>query len=253
MKRTILSLSDFSEQAAAILAASKAKRGDGLRMEVIDNDETDGPDADEEDEEDEDESDDDDDADESSDDDDDKDDKKKSKDKSAEDKVDRAEYDRVKRHRAAADRKVAERDATITDLKTQLAAKDTKADGTTQARVQELEKQTSKDTDTIKTLRIHNAFLAANSHSWHDAADALRLADLSEVEIDPEDGSVTGIKEALDALAKSKPHLIKKPEGDKDESRNASGSSTNGKRKGQQKKTDRATLSKTYPVLATRR
>src|SRR5690349_6077454 len=42
MKRTILSTSDFKAQAAAILAASKAKRGDFLRMEDVGGDADDG-------------------------------------------------------------------------------------------------------------------------------------------------------------------------------------------------------------------
>lgn len=260
MKRTILKLSDFEAQAAAILAASYAKRGDGLRMEDVDNDDGPAPgeddDDDDESDDDEDDSDkDDDDSDESGDDDDDKKDTKKSKkDKKSDDdeKVDRAEYERVKRHRAAADRRVAERDATIADLTRQLQEKDTKADGTTKAQVTELTEKTNKQDKTIHDLRIQNAFLTANTYQWHDVADALRLADLSGVEIDPEDGSVTGLKEALQALARSKPHLIKKVESSK-EKQGQSGSKNNGKRKGETKRPDRAALAKDYPVLANRR
>lgn len=252
MKRTILSWHDFEDQAAAILAASKAKRGDGLRMEKVDGDEDDGaPDDDaDEDDQDDDSDDDDDDPDKGPDADDKKDDKKA--DDKSDDKVDRAEYERVKKHRAAADRRVAERDATIADLQRQLQEKDTKADGTTKAQVTELTEKTTSQEKTIHDLRIQNAFLTANKYTWHDVADALRLADLSGVEIDPEDGSVTGLKEALDALAKSKPHLIKKDEDGKDP-KGKSGSPNNGKRKGDPKKPDRDTLSKTYPVLANRR
>lgn len=252
MKRTILSWHDFEDQAAAILAASKAKRGDGLRMEDVEGDEdADAPDdGDADDEDDADEDDDSDDADDDKDADGKKDDKKDSDKGAEDDKVDRAEYERVKRHRAAADRRVAERDATIADLQKQLRDKDTKADGTVQARVTELESATKKQDKTIHELRIQNAFLAANTYDWVDPSDALRLADLSAVEIDPEDGSVTGLKEALKKLATAKPHLIKsRKEGD----RNPSGGPNNGKRKGSTKKIDRATLAQNYPVLRAQR
>jgi hypothetical protein len=59
-----------------------------------------------------------------------------------------------------------------------------------------------------RKLRLQVAFLSDNSYEWHDPDDALRLADLSEVEID-EDNLVIGLDEALKDLAKRKPHLIK--------------------------------------------
>lgn len=43
-----------------------------------------------------------------------------------------------------------------------------------------------------------------------DPTEALKLADLSKVEIDPQTGTVKGAKEAIDALAKAKPHLLRK-------------------------------------------
>ena len=42
-----------------------------------------------------------------------------------------------------------------------------------------------------------------------DADDALQLLDRSGVKVDDK-GNVTGVKEALEALAKAKPHLVKK-------------------------------------------
>lgn len=245
MKRTILSVRDFEEQAAAFLAASKAKRGDGLRMEAVDNDEGDAPGEDDDTDDDEEP---DDDADESGDD---KGDDKSGKDKDkGDDKVDRAEYERVKRHRAAADRKAADAQKKVDEL-TQKLSEGAKGDTPeTTERVSTLEKDLSKKDETIQQLRIQNAFLAANEYSWHDAADALRLADLSDVEIE-EDGTVVGLKEALRALAKSKPHLIKKAD-DKDEKRGPSGSANNGKRKGAKDKPDRTALSANYPILRNR-
>ena len=71
--------------------------------------------------------------------------------------------------------------------------------------------------DTVHDLLIKNAFLMDNKHNWVKPKTALRLADLSEVEIDDE-GNVTGLDKALDALAKSDPYLLKKEsDGDEDD------------------------------------
>lgn len=64
-------------------------------------------------------------------------------------------------------------------------------------------------------LVIENAFLTDNKHAWANPKTALKLADLSKVEID-EDGTVTGLAEALDKLAKDEPYLLKKAS-DKDD------------------------------------
>jgi hypothetical protein len=62
-------------------------------------------------------------------------------------------------------------------------------------------------------LRIENAVLAAAAREtdqrarFIDPADAVRLADLSKVTLG-DDGTISGVDEALDALAKAKPHLL---------------------------------------------
>jgi hypothetical protein len=64
-----------------------------------------------------------------------------------------------------------------------------------------------------RRLRIENAVLAAAARDTEararfiDPADAVRLADLSTVQPGA-DGVLTGVTEALDALAKAKPHLL---------------------------------------------
>lgn len=78
------------------------------------------------------------------------------------------------------------------------------------AKVPELEKQVEGHAETIKKLRIDNAFLTSDVE-WVDAEAALRLVDLSEVEI-KDDGTVKGLKEALEALAKDKSYLVKPKE-----------------------------------------
>lgn len=68
--------------------------------------------------------------------------------------------------------------------------------------------------ETIKTQakqeRIRNAFTkAATKANIEYVEDALVLADLSQVDVD-EDGNVVGVDEIVEALAESKPFLLKK-------------------------------------------
>lgn len=59
-----------------------------------------------------------------------------------------------------------------------------------------------------RTNAIHSAVrLAAVTAGFVDPEDAVKLADLSTVELGDDD-KVTGAKEAVDKLAKSKPHLV---------------------------------------------
>jgi hypothetical protein len=55
--------------------------------------------------------------------------------------------------------------------------------------------------------RINNAFLTSNKHTWHDPETALALLDQSQIEI-ADDGTVRGVDQAIEALAKQKPFLI---------------------------------------------
>lgn len=65
----------------------------------------------------------------------------------------------------------------------------------------------------MRTATIRNAVvLAASKASFYDPEDAFRLADLGSVEIG-EDGRVSGVEEALKALAKVKPHLVRQAPG----------------------------------------
>ena len=61
----------------------------------------------------------------------------------------------------------------------------------------------------MRTAAIRNAVvLAATRANFYDPEDAFRLADLDAVQIG-EDGKVSGVEEALKALTKAKPHLVK--------------------------------------------
>ena len=113
---------------------------------------------------------------------------------------------------------------------------------------QERLKQT--ESQLLKT-RIHNKFLASNKYTWHDPETALALLDLENVKVE-DDGKVTGLDDAIKALADAKPFLIKtedkgkeKPKGGKPSGNNPpSNPGGNGGRN-----TDRARLEEKYPAL----
>lgn len=82
-----------------------------------------------------------------------------------------------------------------------------------EARLQgELEQATRTNED----LLIRLEFMGNNKFSWKNPKTALRLLDLSDVEI-TEDGKVEGLDEAIEDLAKSEPYLLAKDKGDEDE------------------------------------
>lgn len=82
--------------------------------------------------------------------------------------------------------------------------------------VQELSTENESLKDRLGELALQNAFLSDNSYKWRNPKAALRLADLSSVEID-DDGEVVGLAEALKELAESEPYLLADDEDDEDE------------------------------------
>lgn len=118
--------------------------------------------------------------------------------------VSQAEFDALKRQLQAADQKRNEAEQTAKQLRDAQLSEEEK-------RKQDLE-QAQKDLaakdEELKRLRIDNAFIIDNTYSWHDPKAALRLADLSSVEI-TSDGTVKGLKEALKAVADANPWMLK--------------------------------------------
>lgn len=78
----------------------------------------------------------------------------------------------------------------------------------------ELQEKFDKVPETMNDLRIENAFLKLDrdKYNWHDPEIVIGLI-RKEVEI-AEDGSVDGLEDAVKALAKSKPYLLKKKDAD---------------------------------------
>lgn len=103
-----------------------------------------------------------------------------------------AERDALRQNKQIKDEGAAASD----DKSTGEVDKATKAAAAAQARARE--------------LQVENAFLKANKIDWHDAQDALKHLDMSEVDMD-EDGNVDAksLEAELRRLAKAKPYLVK--------------------------------------------
>lgn len=120
------------------------------------------------------------------------------------DTVSRAELDAVLARMRAADQRAGKAEA---DLK-QLRDKDLPEADKLKRDYEESQQQVQQLQETNKNLALKVAFLSDNTYSWHNPERALKLVDLSQVEI-LEDGSVRGLKDALKALATSDAYLIK--------------------------------------------
>lgn len=71
------------------------------------------------------------------------------------------------------------------------------------------EERATKSASQLKDMAIRSKFIAeVSKRSPLDVEDAFRLADLSNVEVDPDSGEVAGIEEAVEKLAESKSYLF---------------------------------------------
>ena len=94
----------------------------------------------------------------------------------------------------------AEADRTAAQLSEVEKAKKLAADAEAKAQAAE---------ERLRTAMVRNAVVvAASKLNFHDPEDAFRLADLGDAQVG-DDGKVTGVEDALKALAKAKPHLVK--------------------------------------------
>ena len=121
----------------------------------------------------------------------------------------------------------------------------------------ELTEKVKQLDDQLRQARIDNAFLKDNTHSWHDPGAALRMADLSRVEIDA-DGNVSGLKESLIQLAKQNAWMLKPSSEGADDSGDgtntgqaATGTPPMNGKPGTQR-SDRGAQARRFPVLNTR-
>jgi minor structural protein GP20 len=137
----------------------------------------------------------------------------------------------------------------LEQLKTSLKEftdKDKSAGDKAIARVTELEELGTKLAEENQKLRIDNAFLKQTEFALKNPALAQKVVDLSEVEID-EDGTVTGLKEALEALKKTDPYLFKDSSSDEDEVPPKTGEAPKPRKTSAEQ--SREALLKKYPAL----
>jgi hypothetical protein len=117
--------------------------------------------------------------------------------------VSQAEYDALKSRLIAADKTRTE----AQDQLRQLLEKDLPEQEKLKKALDEAAASRDANAAALRETRLENAFLKDNKFKWHDPTTALKLADLSKVEIQ-DDGTVLNLTAALDALAKSHPFLI---------------------------------------------
>jgi membrane-associated HD superfamily phosphohydrolase len=117
----------------------------------------------------------------------------------------RQEADSLRERMKAADRRAAEFEQQLK----QLRDKDLPEVDKLKRDYEDSVTQVTKLQEVNKNLALKVAFLSDNTYSWHNPERALKLVDLSQVTIE-EDGSVSGLGDALKALATSDDYLVKK-------------------------------------------
>lgn len=150
--------------------------------------------------------------------------------------------------------KRVEAEAEVKALKSQIAQleKDGTPDDALRNQNDSLSAENSKLLEENNALRLQNAFLTTNSVEWVDSETAFKLLDLDEVEIDEKTGKITGLKSAIEKLAKDKAYLLK-PTGEEQEDEKKPKKSGEQPKPGKQNASDaearRLALRKKYPGL----
>lgn len=132
---------------------------------------------------------------------------------SAEPMVSREEHEHALARMRASDKRASDREAELR----QLRDKDLPEAEKLKRDYEEATAQLEKLKETNRKLALDGAFLKNTKYVWKDGSAALKLADMTGVEI-AEDGTVTGLDNALAKLAKEYPWLLAdaepKPAGD---------------------------------------
>ena len=159
--------------------------------------------------------------------------------------VSQAEYDALQNRLRAADQNRTKAEAELQQLKDKDIPALEKATRDLTAMTQRAEKAEAD----LRESRIQNAFLSDNKYTWNNPATALRIADLSKVEVG-EDGTVSNLVAALDALAKSDPYLLKPAETKEEEPKGSTGAPGSGNnRKPGDGKPDLAAMASRFPAM----
>lgn len=168
--------------------------------------------------------------------------------------VSREDFDKLFQRMQAADRRAT---AAETKVKEQDRAK--MDDLTrTQSELDEAKTKLADAENALKVERLHNAFLASNTITWHNPRLAMKELDLEGVQKD--DGTVdeASLKKAITALAKAQPYLVKNDDseggGKKGNGPTGAGVGTDmGGNSDKKSSANREALLKKYPALRTGR
>lgn len=126
--------------------------------------------------------------------------------------VSAAEVERLRAALKAANAEAAERRVKLKELE-EAETKRREAEMSevekAQKQAQEMKAEAERLQGELRNTQIRHAVeVAAVGMQFHAPADALSLADLSQVQIG-DDGTVTGVEDALKALVKARPYLVK--------------------------------------------
>lgn len=127
-----------------------------------------------------------------------------------------AELERTRAALKAANKEAAERRKKLEEIEsTEAKRKESELTEVQRAakRAEEAEASLKQTKERYRTNAIRNEIkLYAQNAGFVDTNDAIALVDMGSVDFDEANDKVTGAKEAIDALAKAKPHLLKAPE-----------------------------------------
>lgn len=132
------------------------------------------------------------------------------------------------------------------------------ADEKAEADRKQLESTNEVLTGSVQKLILENEFLRSNDYAFHNPALALKLADLSGVEVVESNGSFQlkdpkSLKKALDDLVKENPFLVKDDKDDKEDKKWKGNTGTPPQQKrDNDDASERARLAKKYPSLRNR-
>lgn len=162
--------------------------------------------------------------------------------------VSRADFERLERHLAEADKKRTAAEEALKKIE------DGKKDDLTKAqeRVAELEKAHEAKDGEIAQLRLDNAFLRSNEVDWHDSKAAMLVADREGyLEGVVKDGKVDekALASKLKELAKAKGYLVKTKEGQQQTPPPSGGAVGSGGKGGKEGGADEAALRSRYRSL----
>lgn len=160
--------------------------------------------------------------------------------------VSKEEHERLKARMQAADKSAAEALKKVKEFED----KDKSETERLTSQVEDLTKTNADLVEENKRLRFDNAFAMQSKHSWQDPEIVLGLVRNHEAVTVEEDGTIKGLDKALEAIAKTKPYLLKSDEGgDGQQPPPASGSGTGSGKKNDPSKMDEDALRKKYPAL----